>query len=44
MIEIVVRAYSKDEGKKIIKKEINKLKEKLMKDEKLKDLIKGIKF
>lgn len=44
MIELVVHAYTKDEGKKIIKKEVNKLKEKLMKDEKLKELIKGIKF
>ncbi|MES2768358.1 MAG: hypothetical protein V4596_04365 [Bdellovibrionota bacterium] len=44
MIELVVHAYTKDEGKKIIKKEVNKLKEKLMKDEKIKELIKGIKF
>lgn len=44
MLELAVHAYSKDEGKKIIKKEVNKLKEKLMKDEKLKELIKGIKF
>jgi hypothetical protein len=43
-IQIVVRAYSKDEGKKIIKEQVNKLKEKLMKDEKIKDFIKGIKF
>lgn len=44
MVELVVHAYTKDEGKKIIKKEVNKLKEKLMKDEKIKELIKGIKF
>jgi hypothetical protein len=43
-IELVVHAYTKEEGKKIIKKEIKKLKEKLMKDEKIKELIKGIKF
>ena len=43
-IELVVHAYTKDEGKKIIKKEVNKLKEKLMKDEKIRELIKGIKF
>lgn len=44
MIELVVHAYSKDEGKKIIKKEVERLKEKLKKDERLKDLIKDIKF
>lgn len=44
MLELVVHAYSKDEGKKIIKKEVEKLKEKLMKNEKLKNLIKDIKF
>lgn len=44
MVELVVHAYSKDEGKKIIKKEVEKLKEKLKKDERLKDLIKDIKF
>jgi hypothetical protein len=44
MIELVVHAYSKDEGKKIIKKEVEKLKEKLKRDERLRDLIKDIKF
>lgn len=44
MIELVVHAYSKDEGKKIIKKEVEKLKEKLKKDERLRNLIKDIKF
>jgi hypothetical protein len=43
-ITYVVHAYSKDEGKKIIKEQVNRLKEKLMKDEKIKDFIKGIKF
>lgn len=43
-IELVVHAYTRDEGKRIIKKEVNKLKEKLMKDERIKELIKGIKF
>ncbi len=44
LIEFVVHAYSKDEGKKIIKKEVEKLKDKLKKDERLKELIKDIKF
>lgn len=43
-IKLVANAYSKDEGKKIIRKEVDKLKEKLMKNEKIKELIKGIKF
>lgn len=43
-LELVLHAYTKEEGKKIIKKELNKLKEKLLKDEKVKDFIKGLKF
>jgi hypothetical protein len=43
-IQYVAHAYGKDEGKKIIKEQVNKLKEKLMKDEKIKEFIKGIKF
>ncbi len=43
-IDLVVRAYTKDEGKEILKKEVKRLKEKLLKDEKVKDFIEGLKF
>ncbi len=43
-LRVVGKAYAKDEGRKIINKEIDKLKDKVLKDENIKKLFKGLKF
>jgi uncharacterized protein involved in outer membrane biogenesis len=43
-VGVVAKAYAKDEGKKVINQQVDKLKDKLLKDENVKKLFKGFKF
>jgi len=43
-VAVIAKAYAKDEGKKILNEQVDKLKDKLIKDENVKKLFKGFKF